>query len=503
VKGINMGQKPIEVNEVLNALHVKLKAHEAGVNKNPPSDATQPDANEYAIVAHYETALRESIQDIDSKLNKLASERDELSNKINIETDKLEYQNLTEQVEPDVRNLRLDYHNKLSKARETEERAMRHKKFFEARNELLGRPARYPDSKIKHLSLIGVIMFIEWIGLSFFYAEGSDFGIAGGIIIAAFFSLVNVSFAILIGYLGRYFNHKNMIKKIRWGIAVLACCLTFTFTTSIAAHYRNATLETIQIQSEKSLLEQKETNITHITRSSSNEAWKAANLAWQEFKESPLGFGNVMTWMMVIAACMFGIFASYKGYRMDDPYPEYGTLDRDLNRKEKIYDDLKNEFRKQIVSHFEHISSKQATILDQAMSNIRRYNQSIAEAHNISSSFSSIAEKIKKNCATVIKIYREENIYVRGSSPPPAYFKTENSLDLSLYAPIKAVSETEINLYNKYRNDLDEFNRISQENKTILQGKYIEALDNYQSWISTLEEEVKEKLDGEARVNPL
>jgi hypothetical protein len=487
-----------EVNEVLSFFSVKQKAQEAGVINNPPSNSNQLDATEFSIVAHFLKALREIRQSILEKQNKLALERTQLSNEINVENDQHEYQKLTDQIEPHVQHLELEYKDKLYKAKESEERSMRYLRFFEARNELYGKPAKYPQSLIHHFAIIAIIAFLEWISLSAFYAEGSDFGIIGGIIIAAVFSLLNLSIAILLGNLSRYFNHRITSKKIMGGIASLALLCSFSFTTSIAAHYRNATIENIQIQKEKTISENKEISNVTIYRSTTEESWQAAKIAWDKFRETPFGFNNVLTWIMVVAAYMFGIFAAYKGYKMDDPYPGYGPLDRDLKREQAKYDDIKNRFREQIVRHLNDTRSKQSQLLDNATRNIRRFNQMLTDSENLRNDFIAKVDLIRQNCNIVVKIYREENKFVR-TSPPPDYFAKEVDLDSSLTNPINGASESEKRLSEEYKDHLDEFNRISTENRSILQKKHTEALSKYQELINSLERDVKEKLDREAR----
>lgn len=475
---------PIDVNEVLSLFSVKQKAHEAGVINNPPSNSNQLDTTQFSIVAHFEKALSENRQSILEKQNKLVLERTQLSNEINVENDQHEYQKLTDQIEPHVQHLELKYKGDLFNAKQSEERSMRYLRFFEARNELYGKPAKYPQSLIRHLAIIAIIAFVEWISLSYFYSEGSDFGIIGGIIIAASFSLLNLSIAILIGNLCRYFNHRMINKKLLGGIACLFFFCLFFFTTSIAGHYRNATIENIQMQKEKVI--------------TGGESWRVAQIAWDKFSDAPLGFNNVLTWIVVVATFMFGVFAAYKGYKMDDPYPGYGHLDKDLKQKQAHYESVKNDFMEQIVHHFDNIRSKQSQLLDNAIRNIRRFNQMLSDSNNLCNDFLGKVGLIRNNCNTVIKTYRDDNKFIR-TSPPPDYFAKEVALDSSLTNPINGASESEKRLSEEYKNHLDEFNRISAENRAILQQRYTEALKNYEELVTTLERDVKEKLDREAR----
>ena len=179
------------------------------------------------------------------------------------------------------------------------------------------------------------------MSLATFYAEGSDFGLLGGVLIAMGLSVVNISLAILSGSLLRYVNHHSARRRrlALTAASVLYAC--FALVTLAAAHYRVATNDIAQSQPALSA--------PGVTALPPNVAidmdqWRAAKLAWQRFASNPVGFEDVFSWMLVILAVVFGIFASYKGYRVDDPYPGYGELDRELKRRRAIYEAAKAEY---------------------------------------------------------------------------------------------------------------------------------------------------------------
>ena len=101
---------------------------------------------------------------------------------------------------------------------------------------------------VLHFAVVAALALVEWVSLSTFYAEGSDFGLLGGVLIAMALSVVNISLAVLSGNLLRYVNHQSVRR--RWlalsSAAFLYAC--FALVTLAAAHYRVATNDIAQVQ---------------------------------------------------------------------------------------------------------------------------------------------------------------------------------------------------------------------------------------------------------------
>src|SRR5690348_2827040 len=151
-------------------------------------------------------------------------------------------------VEPSLETLKSDRSTALYQAKESEARALKHLRWFQQKHGLHYRAASYPQSQFYHFAIVAALALVEWVSLAAFYAEGSDFGLLGGVLIAMTLSIVNVSLAILSGSLLRYVNHRSPRRKglALTGVAVLYTC--FLLVTLASAHYRVATNDVAQSQ---------------------------------------------------------------------------------------------------------------------------------------------------------------------------------------------------------------------------------------------------------------
>ena len=54
----------------------------------------------------------------------------------------------------------------------------------------------------------------------------------------------------------------------------------------------------------------------------------AAQRALATLTESPTGLTDLLDWFLIIAGIAFCFFATWDWFKMDDPYPGYGDMDR-------------------------------------------------------------------------------------------------------------------------------------------------------------------------------
>src|SRR5262245_1127499 len=347
--GLNLSQ-PVRTEETLTvgppqmqklvdlaqrALQVDEKAADAARHDNPNTRSATLDVTESEICAHFTALARERRESCEVRLARLQLDRKATVAKIDVMQTRDAFARLLTPVEPRLEKLRADHTAALSQAKESEARAVKHLRWFQQKHGLHYRAASYPASPLYHFALVAALALVEWISLAAFYAEGSDFGLLGGVLIAMTLSVVNVSLAILAGSLLRYVNHRSGRRKALalTGVAVLYA--GFLLVTLAAAHYRVATSDIAQSQPE-SAAPVGAPLASHVA--ADFDQWRTARLAWQRFARNPAGFEDVFSWILVVLALVFGIVASYKGYRVDDPYPGYGRLDRELNARRAVYE---------------------------------------------------------------------------------------------------------------------------------------------------------------------
>jgi hypothetical protein len=471
-------------------LRVDQKAADAAVEDNPKTTSTTLDATESEICAYFTGLARQRREACEVSLGRVHLDRKATAGRIDLQQTKDAFARLLTAIEPALEKLKSDHAAALYQAKENEGRALKHLRWFQQKHGLNHRAASYPESQVFHFAVVAALALVEWVALSTFYAEGSDFGLLGGVLIAMGLSIVNISLAILAGNLLRYVNHQSARRRhLALGAASLlyAC---FLLVTLAAAHYRVATNDIAQSQATAAA---PGTAALPPTLAVDVDQWRAAKLAWQRFAGNPLGFEDVFSWILVVLAVVFGIFASYKGYRVDDPYPGYGELDRELKRRRAAYETAKGEYCRLGDQLFDRTLQEQAHLLAEVKSNVEYYQQLCSRTEEMRRTFVRDAAEIQDACNIVLKGYRQTNLRVR-VSPAPAYFNDTVTFNFQLVKPPAGVPESEEWLARSYANAMKEFSEIARQNDATVQNLRTAEIRRRDFYFSKLERDIKDKL---------
>ena len=471
-------------------LRVDRKAADAGRKDNPQTASTSLDANESEICAYFSGLARQRREGCETTLGRLQLDRKATSTRIDLQQTKNAFARLLTAIEPTLEKLRSDYSTALAQAKESEGRAVKHLRWFQQTHGLHYRAATYPESQVYHFAIVAALALVEWVALASFYAEGSDFGLLGGVLIAMALSVVNISLAIVSGNLLRYVNHRSTGRRLLalTGAAVLYAA--FALVTLGAAHYRVATNDIAHAQPTVSA---PGAQALPPSLAGDVDQWKAARLAWQRFAANPVGFDDVFSWILVVLAVVFGIFASYKGYRIDDPYPGYGELDREVKRQRAAYEATKTEYGRLVDQVFDRTFQEQAHLLSEVKSNIEYYQQLVTRTEDERRTFIRGAAELQDACNIVLKRYRQANQRVR-ESPAPAYFNDSVTFGFPLTKPPAGVAESDEWLARSYESAIKEFSEIARQNDAALQNLRTADIRRREYYFSKLEKDTKEKL---------
>jgi hypothetical protein len=197
--------------------------------------------------------------------------------------------------------------------------------------------------------------------------------------------------------------------------------------------------------------------------------------------------------MLVVLAVVFGIFASYKGYGVDDPYPGYGELDRELKRRRAAYEAAKGEYCRLMDQVFDRTLKEQAHLLAEVKSNVEYYQQLASRTEDQRRGFIRDAAEIQDACNIVLKGYRQTNLRVR-VSPAPAYFNDTVTFGFQLMKPPAGISESEEWLARSYDNAMKEFSEIARQNDATVQSLRTGEIRRRDYSFSKLERDIREKL---------
>ena len=485
-------QKLVEMAR--RTLDVDQKATDAARHDNPKTLSASLDVTESEICTHFVGLARARRESCEVSLNKLQLDRKATSAKINVEQTRDAFARLLTAVEPSLEKLKSDHAASLYQAKENEARALKHLRWFQQKHGLHYRAASYPQSPLYHFAIVAALALVEWVSLAAFYAEGSDFGLVGGVLIAMTLSIVNISLAILSGSLLRYVNHRSTRRKALalTGVAFLYAC--FLLVTLAAAHYRVATNDIAQAQSGVPAIG---AALLPAQGPADLDQWRAARLAWQRFAHNPVGFDDVFSWILVVLAVIFGVFASYKGYRMDDPYPGYGELDREVNARRTAFEAAKTDYCHRVDQVFDRILKEQAHLFSEVKSNIEYYQQLVSQSSDQRRTFMHDTAELQDACNILLKRYRQTNARAR-TSPAPFYFNNAFAFEGPLVRPPEAISDSEERLLQSYESAMKDFSDIARQNDETVQNLRTAEIRRRDYYFNKLERDIREKLIREA-----
>lgn len=378
---------------LFDELAIERKATQAADRELPSSQATSPDGNEREIHNYFEQRM--------ALINKIAN--DGLSRRntsiidTHLEDERAAITNLTNHTKLEIESLMSrEFRELQSLKRERDELDDEYRQFRLVNG--LDRIPHYPESQLLNFAIILVFWLIESAGNGYFFAEGSELGLLGGVAQAVIIAAINISLAFFImGTIFRYKNHASWWKRLTsYSVFMIYAAGAVAFNL-LVAHYRD--LFALHPAS-------------------------AGQKALQQFGDNPLALADFNSWMLFCMGLLFSLFALIDGYKRDDPYPGYGKLHRRLRR---LYDNYEEQ-RDDVIDQIEGIRRD-------FLGRLERMKQAVAMKHTrlvhlVEEKQAFIAEyqhgiaTFVTSANALIHRYRDINRAHR-HTPPPVYFKND------------------------------------------------------------------------------
>ena len=391
----------LDIEKLKKELNVLRDATERGSSRppQPASNEKELDEPQQKIINCFGKILGEAKKGAEENIKRRKRDLEELE--IKIENSRIE--TIKEKANNKIGLVFSQHKDSLEKSfRELVEGAREFRKF--KNNNFINRDADYPDSQIFHWAIIISMVVIESVLNSYFFSQASTFGIIGGIFQALLVSLVNVGIALVVGkYLFPWKNKVDMEGEKPYlttvtvsMVFIIAIIILFNLTL---AHYREVI---------------------------GNDPVDAILRAVPNLLESPFGIKNVDAWMLFLVGNLFAFLAFTKSYRSDDIYPKYGDEDRKIKLLVKNYENKVEVINKELI---EVIDQHERMIEDnkyEFRKNINSYRSQITSCEKSYKDFSDELRDIEKACNQLLTAYRERNRYIRGvENPVPTYFDKE------------------------------------------------------------------------------
>jgi hypothetical protein len=367
-------------------LHIRRRAQADAAQDLPRMDATQLSATEQAILdtvalerAQIDLSIAALSAETERRLRALAPTPQDFTSPV------LEARLTIKQTEG-----RISQDWAEAAARRRQARADLHG-FKEAHE--LKRLAIYPESGLLQAGLLLTTALFEAVFSAALFAEDDARGLLGGAVTAIGLSGANVTLGFLAGFLGlRYLQHVRPGIKTLGGLgSALLLALAF-YLNFFAANWRDALTGAGDLSS--------------------------ALPAWLEFL-------SVETPQAVILLMLGGgvwVFAALKGYSgFDDPYPDYGKIDRAEREACAAMAEFRDDARTELEAPINTARTALAARLEKTRAESEAMSKTFDAAAIEIEDLSAQARRLDQAASAAIQTYREENT-ARRISATPAYF---------------------------------------------------------------------------------
>ncbi len=261
----------------------------------------------------------------------------------------------------------------------------------------LRRQAIYPDSPVLQAGLLLVAAAFESLFSASLFAETDERGLLGGAVTAVGLSGANVCLGFLCGYIGlRYVQHVRAAMKIAGGLGFCAFGTLALMLNLFAADWRDKLSTGAE---------------------ASDAGYDADFHLW-----SLLALESPQAVILLMLGAGVWVFAALKGYSgFDDPYPDFGKLDRAAREAGEALAEERAQAREDLEEPVNtaraEITAKLADLRAQIALMTKTFDEAALRLGGLDAEHARLgALKVE-----AIELYRRENSAAR-TTPPPAYF---------------------------------------------------------------------------------
>lgn len=388
---------PLSVDKIAKELNIESEAERLGSANIPPTDSTTLSGIEAQIIQVVQRARQDYVNWAKDRLSTLNNDINRLSMSItsyvnDINAAKTSFENKVNTLHAESDSLR----NSL--ALNVQKREAEFNSFKEINK--LDREPHYPKRSgliLRIAILISLIVF-EGAVNAVFFQKGIWGGLVQGFLYAAIFAFINVLIASFFGhFLISQINHISIPRKM---LGILFIMFTFIIAAVISlsiAHYRDV----LGIDPDN-----------------------AARIALGNLRNNSFGLKEVHSWLLFILSLFFAIGACIDTYSMDDKYPGYGKIHKQLEQAREDYETEIIHIRTKL----EDLKKLSLDALEKTLNNSRNDLMQLYEAiQNKSSTKTTLdaAFNDTSNCKTaLLSSFRSFNQMHR-STPAPQYFNND------------------------------------------------------------------------------
>lgn len=262
----------------------------------------------------------------------------------------------------------------------------------------LRRAAVYPRSTLLQSGLLFCAAVFEALFSAALFAEDDERGLLGGAITAIGLSGANVTLGFLAGFLGlRYLQHHQIHMKAMGAVAFAFVGALALMLNLFAADWRDqlAALSGRQLD---------------MGSDAGFHIWSLLQL------DSPQAI------ILLMLGAGVWVFAALKGYSgFDDPYPDFGKMDRAAKAASEALSDFRADARLALEAPINVAKEALAARVEKMRAEFQAMSKAFDAAALKMEALDASARALDDAAASAVHLYRQENTAAR-TSPAPAYF---------------------------------------------------------------------------------
>jgi hypothetical protein len=262
----------------------------------------------------------------------------------------------------------------------------------------LRRGAVYPRSTLLQAGMLFCAAVFEALFSAALFAEDDSRGLLGGAITAIGLSGANVTLGYLAGFLGlRYLQHMRLAMKASGATAFAALAFLAVMLNLFAADWRD-----------------------QLAVASGRQIDMGADAGFHIWSLLQLDSPQAIILLMLGAGVW--VFATLKGYSgFDDPYPEFGKMDRATRDAADALSEFRADARLELEAPINAAKAALAARIEKMRAEFAAMNKAFDAAAAKMELLDAKARALDDAAAGAVHLYRQENAALR-TAPAPAYF---------------------------------------------------------------------------------
>ena len=268
---------------------------------------------------------------------------------------------------------------------------------FKRRHELR-RAALYPKSTLLQSGLLFCAAVFEALFSAALFAEDDARGLLGGAITAIGLSGANVTLGFLAGFLGlRYLQHRQVPMKLLGALAFGFVGLLALMLNLFAADWRD--------------------QLAALSGRTVDMGSDASFHLW-----SLLALDSPQAIILLMLGAGVWVFSALKGFSgFDDPYPDFGKMDRAAQAASEALSDFRADARLELEAPINVAKAALSARTEKMRAEFAAMSKAFDAAALKMEALDAKARALDEAAASAVHLYRQENAAAR-SSPAPAYF---------------------------------------------------------------------------------